>query len=87
MTEPGGPAGGGGCDIENVSLQGRKIFTRAVLDGDSWVLRLRVVSYVFPYFAKMSAFLTLFPDQQISPYFLDFITTGNARGPEMCRII
>jgi alkylation response protein AidB-like acyl-CoA dehydrogenase len=38
MTEPGGPSGGGGCDIENVSLQGRKIFTRAVLDGDSWVL-------------------------------------------------
>ncbi len=38
MTEPGGPSGGGGCDIENVSLQGRKIFTRAVLDGDYWVL-------------------------------------------------
>lgn len=38
MTEPGGPSGGGGCDIENVNLQGRKIFTRAVLDGDYWVL-------------------------------------------------
>jgi alkylation response protein AidB-like acyl-CoA dehydrogenase len=38
MTEPGGPSGGGGCDIENLSLQGRKIFTRAVLDGDYWVL-------------------------------------------------
>ncbi len=38
MTEPGGPTGGGGCDIENVSLQGQKIFTRAVLDGDYWVL-------------------------------------------------
>jgi len=38
MTEPGGLAGGGGCDIENIKLQGRKIFTQAVLDGDEWVL-------------------------------------------------
>ncbi|UCG82254.1 MAG: acyl-CoA dehydrogenase family protein [Dehalococcoidia bacterium] len=38
MTEPGGPSGGGGCDIENYHLQGRKINTRAVLDGDKWVL-------------------------------------------------
>ena len=38
MTEPGGPSGGGGCDIENYSLQGRKINTRAVFDGDQWVL-------------------------------------------------
>jgi alkylation response protein AidB-like acyl-CoA dehydrogenase len=38
MTEPGGPSGGGGCDIENPGMQGRKISTRAVLDGDQWVL-------------------------------------------------
>jgi butyryl-CoA dehydrogenase/acyl-CoA dehydrogenase len=38
MTEPGGPSGGGGCDIENLGVQGRKINTRAVLDGDKWVL-------------------------------------------------
>jgi len=38
MTEPGGPSGGGGCDIENPGMQGRKIATRAVLDGDEWVL-------------------------------------------------
>ncbi len=38
MTEPGGPSGGGGCDIENSAVQGRKIFTRAVPDGDEWVL-------------------------------------------------
>lgn len=38
MTEPGGPSGGGGCDIENLGMQGRKISTRAVLDGDQWVL-------------------------------------------------
>ena len=38
MTEPGGLNGGGGCDIENIKLQGRKIFTQAVLDGDEWVL-------------------------------------------------
>ncbi|MBE0480792.1 MAG: acyl-CoA dehydrogenase family protein [Dehalococcoidia bacterium] len=38
MTEPGGPAGGGGCDIENPGMHGRKIATRAVRDGDHWVL-------------------------------------------------
>ncbi len=38
MTEPGGMDGGGGCDIENLNLQGRKIFTEAKLDGDEWVL-------------------------------------------------
>ena len=38
MTEPGGSHGGGGCDIENPSLEGRKIRTRAVLDGDEWVI-------------------------------------------------
>ena len=38
MTEPGGSSGGGGCDIENPGLKGRKIATRAVLDGDQWVL-------------------------------------------------
>jgi alkylation response protein AidB-like acyl-CoA dehydrogenase len=38
MTEPGGPSGGGGCDIENPGMQGRKIATRAVLEGDEWVL-------------------------------------------------
>ena len=38
MTEPGGPSGGGGCDIENYGMRGRKISTRAVLDGETWVL-------------------------------------------------
>lgn len=38
MTEPGGMGGGGGCDIENLSLKGRKIYTQAKLDGDEWVL-------------------------------------------------
>jgi alkylation response protein AidB-like acyl-CoA dehydrogenase len=38
MTEPGGSHGGGGCDIENPSLQGRKIRTVARLDGDEWVI-------------------------------------------------
>jgi len=38
MTEPGGPHGGGGCDIENLNLQGRKIRTIAKLEGDEWVI-------------------------------------------------
>ncbi len=38
MTEPGGPAGGGGCDIENPGMQGRKISTMASLDGEEWVI-------------------------------------------------
>jgi alkylation response protein AidB-like acyl-CoA dehydrogenase len=38
MTEPGGPSGGGGCDIENVGMQGHKIATKAVLKGNKWVL-------------------------------------------------
>ncbi len=38
MTEPGGPHGGGGCDLENPSLHGRKIRTIAKLDGDQWVI-------------------------------------------------
>ncbi len=33
MTEPEG-----GCDIENPHMQGRKIHTRARLDGDEWVI-------------------------------------------------
>ncbi|MEJ2724244.1 MAG: acyl-CoA dehydrogenase family protein [Deltaproteobacteria bacterium] len=38
ITEPGGSHGGGGCDIENPSLHGRKIRTIARLDGDEWVI-------------------------------------------------
>lgn len=38
MTEPGGSHGGGGCDIENLSLHGSKIRTTAQLDGDEWVI-------------------------------------------------
>ncbi|MBN1566301.1 MAG: acyl-CoA dehydrogenase family protein [Acidobacteria bacterium] len=38
MTEPGGSHGGGGCDIENPSLHGRKIRTLARLEGDEWVI-------------------------------------------------
>jgi alkylation response protein AidB-like acyl-CoA dehydrogenase len=38
MTEPGGAHGGGGCDIENVNLHGRKIRTRAKLEGNEWVI-------------------------------------------------
>ncbi len=38
MTEAGGPRGGGGCDIENVNFHGKKIGTKAALDGDHWVL-------------------------------------------------
>ncbi|MFH0826140.1 MAG: acyl-CoA dehydrogenase family protein [Pseudomonadota bacterium] len=38
MTEPGGPHGGGGCDIENVTLHGKKIRTVAKLEGDEWVI-------------------------------------------------
>jgi alkylation response protein AidB-like acyl-CoA dehydrogenase len=38
MTEPGGAHGGGGCDIENPSLHGKKIRTIARLDGDEWVI-------------------------------------------------
>jgi alkylation response protein AidB-like acyl-CoA dehydrogenase len=38
MTESGGPGGGGGCDIENVTLEGRKIKTRAEFDGEEWIL-------------------------------------------------
>ncbi|MCF8146733.1 MAG: acyl-CoA dehydrogenase family protein [Deltaproteobacteria bacterium] len=38
ITEPGGSHGGGGCDIENPSLHGRKIRTTAKLDGDEWVI-------------------------------------------------
>ena len=38
MTEPGGDHGGGGCDIENPSLHGKKIRTIAKLEGDSWVI-------------------------------------------------
>jgi alkylation response protein AidB-like acyl-CoA dehydrogenase len=41
MTEPGGPHGGGGCDIENPTLQGRKIRTIAKLEGDEWVINGR----------------------------------------------
>ena len=38
MTEPGGDHGGGGCDIENPSLHGKKIRTIAKLEADSWVI-------------------------------------------------
>ena len=38
MTEPGGSHGGGGCDIENPILQGKKIRTIAKLEGDQWVI-------------------------------------------------
>ena len=38
MTEPGGSHGGGGCDIENPTLQGKKIRTIAKLEGDEWVI-------------------------------------------------
>ena len=38
MTEPGGASGGGGCDIENPGMEGRKIRTTAKLDGNEWVL-------------------------------------------------
>jgi alkylation response protein AidB-like acyl-CoA dehydrogenase len=38
MTEPGGSTGGGGCDIENLGMEGRKIRTMARLDGSEWVL-------------------------------------------------
>jgi alkylation response protein AidB-like acyl-CoA dehydrogenase len=38
MTEPGGPHGGGGCDIENPTLHGKKIRTIAKLEGDEWVI-------------------------------------------------
>jgi alkylation response protein AidB-like acyl-CoA dehydrogenase len=38
MTEPGGSSGGGGCDIENLGMEGRRIRTTAKLDGNQWVL-------------------------------------------------
>ncbi|MFA7461656.1 MAG: acyl-CoA dehydrogenase family protein [Anaerovoracaceae bacterium] len=38
MTEPGGAHGGGGCDIENISLQGRTLRTTARLEGNEWVI-------------------------------------------------
>ena len=38
VTEPGGSHGGGGCDIENPALHGKKIRTMARLDGDEWVI-------------------------------------------------
>jgi butyryl-CoA dehydrogenase len=38
MTEPGGPEGGGGNDIEDIVHLGQKFATRAKLDGDEWVI-------------------------------------------------
>jgi alkylation response protein AidB-like acyl-CoA dehydrogenase len=38
MTEPGGAHGGGGCDIENPTLHGKKIRTIAKLAGNEWVI-------------------------------------------------
>jgi alkylation response protein AidB-like acyl-CoA dehydrogenase len=38
MTEPGGSHGGGGCDIENPALHGRKIRTLARLESNEWVI-------------------------------------------------
>lgn len=37
-TEPGGSHGGGGCDIENPVLHGRKLRTIARLEGEEWVI-------------------------------------------------
>jgi len=48
MTEPEG-----GCDIENPALHGKRISTRAVLDGDEWVLN---GSKRFPSNAGISAY-------------------------------
>lgn len=41
MTEPGGPHGGGGCDIEHPMFHGKKIRTVAKLEGDQWVINGR----------------------------------------------
>lgn len=41
MTEPGGPHGGGVCDIENPTLEGKKIRTIAKLEGNEWVINGR----------------------------------------------
>jgi len=38
MTEPGGAHGGGGCDLENPTLHGKKLKTVAKLDGNEWVI-------------------------------------------------
>jgi butyryl-CoA dehydrogenase len=38
MTEPGGPEGGGGCDIEDLKFLGKRISVRAKLEGDEWVI-------------------------------------------------
>jgi alkylation response protein AidB-like acyl-CoA dehydrogenase len=48
MTEPDG-----GCDIENPALRGKRISTRAMLDGDEWVLN---GSKRFPSNAGISAY-------------------------------
>ena len=48
MTEPEG-----GCDIENPALHGKMISTRAILDGDEWVLN---GSKRFPSNAGISAY-------------------------------
>jgi alkylation response protein AidB-like acyl-CoA dehydrogenase len=38
MTEPGGPHGGGGCDIENVVYRGTKLRTIAKFEGDECII-------------------------------------------------
>ncbi len=48
MTEPDA-----GCDVENPALYGKKISTRAILDGDEWVLN---GSKRFPSNAGISAY-------------------------------
>ena len=38
MTEPGGPHGGGGCDIENHTYKGTKLRTKAEFKGDKCII-------------------------------------------------
>jgi len=38
ITEPGGPHGGGGCDLENYTYKGTKLRTIAKFDGDECII-------------------------------------------------
>jgi butyryl-CoA dehydrogenase len=38
ITEPGGPQGGGGCDLENYTYKGRKLRTIAKFDGNECII-------------------------------------------------
>lgn len=38
ITEPGGPHGGGGCDLENYTYKGTKLRTMAAFDGNECVI-------------------------------------------------